>query len=78
MLLPGSAGAAHNQTMTEAARAIVVGASRGFGLGIAEALERPKPRIKTRPSRGAREERVNTKTARGKVKKMRSRKVDFD
>ena len=45
---------------------------------IAEALERPKPRIKTRHSRGAREERVNSKTARGKVKKMRSRKVDFD
>jgi ribosome-associated protein len=45
---------------------------------IVEALERPKPRIKTKPSRGAREERVNSKTARGKVKKMRSRKVDFD
>lgn len=45
---------------------------------VVEALERPKPRIKTRPSRGAREERIKTKTARGKVKKMRSRKVDFD
>ncbi|HVX36209.1 MAG TPA: alternative ribosome rescue aminoacyl-tRNA hydrolase ArfB [Hyphomicrobium sp.] len=45
---------------------------------VVEALERPKPRIKTKPSRGAREERIKTKTARGKVKKMRSRKVDFD
>ena len=45
---------------------------------VVEALERPKPRIKTKPSRGAREERIQTKTARGKVKKMRSRKVDFD
>jgi ribosome-associated protein len=45
---------------------------------IAESLERPKPRIKTRPSRGAREERIKAKTARGKVKKMRSGKVDFD
>jgi ribosome-associated protein len=45
---------------------------------IAEALERPKPRIKTRPSRSSREQRVNSKTARGKVKKMRSGKVDFD
>lgn len=45
---------------------------------IAESLARPKPRIKTRPSRGAREERIKAKTARGKVKKMRSGKVDFD
>ncbi len=41
-------------------------------------LERPKLRIKTKPSRGAREERIKAKTVRGKVKKMRSRKVDFD
>ncbi|AGK58884.1 class I peptide chain release factor [Hyphomicrobium denitrificans 1NES1] len=45
---------------------------------IVAALERPKPRIKTKPSRGAREERIKAKAARGKVKKMRSRKVDFD
>jgi ribosome-associated protein len=45
---------------------------------VLEALERPKPRIKTKPSRGAREERIKAKTVRGKVKKMRSRKVDFD
>jgi ribosome-associated protein len=42
------------------------------------ALERPKLRIKTKPSRGAREERIKAKTVRGRVKKMRSRKVDFD
>jgi ribosome-associated protein len=45
---------------------------------IETALRRPKPRIKTKPSRGAREERIKTKTARGQVKKMRSRKVEFD
>jgi ribosome-associated protein len=45
---------------------------------IAEALVRPKLRIKTKPSRGAREKRIKAKTVRGKVKKMRSRKVDFD
>jgi ribosome-associated protein len=45
---------------------------------IAESLERPKPRIKTKPSRGARERRVDAKTTRGQVKKMRSRKVDMD
>src|SRR5689334_2385970 len=39
------------------------------------ALERPKLRIKTKPSRGAREERIKAKTVRGRVKKMRSRKV---
>jgi ribosome-associated protein len=45
---------------------------------IAEALERPKPRIKTKPSRGAKERRVDAKTTRGHVKKLRSRKVEFD
>jgi ribosome-associated protein len=45
---------------------------------VMESLERPKPRIKTKPSRGARERRVDTKTTRGKVKKMRSRKVEMD
>jgi ribosome-associated protein len=45
---------------------------------IEQALVRPKLRIKTKPSRGAREERIKAKTVRGKVKKMRSRKVDFD
>jgi ribosome-associated protein len=41
-------------------------------------MVRPKLRIKTKPSRGAREERIKAKTVRGQVKKMRSRKVDFD
>ena len=45
---------------------------------IETSLERPKLRIKTKPSRGAREERIKAKTVRGRVKKMRSRKVDFD
>lgn len=45
---------------------------------IETSLERPKIRIKTKPSRGAREERIKAKTVRAKVKKMRSRKVDFD
>ncbi len=42
------------------------------------ALIRPKLRIKTKPSRGAREERIKAKAVRGRVKKMRSRKVDFE
>jgi ribosome-associated protein len=45
---------------------------------IAESLDRPKVRIKTKPSRGAREERIKAKTVRGKVKKMRSGKFEFD
>jgi ribosome-associated protein len=45
---------------------------------IERSMVRPKLRIKTKPSRGAREERIKAKTVRGKVKKMRSRKVDFD
>lgn len=45
---------------------------------IKKALVRPVARIKTKPSRGAREERMKAKTVRGQVKKMRSRKVDFD
>jgi ribosome-associated protein len=45
---------------------------------IEKALVRPKSRIKTKPSRGAREERIKAKAVRGRVKKMRSRKVDLD
>jgi ribosome-associated protein len=45
---------------------------------VAAALERPKPRIKTKPSRGAREQRIKAKTARGKIKKMRGGKFDLD
>jgi ribosome-associated protein len=45
---------------------------------IAEALIVPKKRIKTKPSRGAKQRRVDAKTTRGHVKKLRSRKVDMD
>ena len=45
---------------------------------IAEALIVQKKRIKTRPSRGAKERRVDAKTTRGHVKKLRSRKVELD
>jgi ribosome-associated protein len=45
---------------------------------IAEALIIPKKRIKTKPSRGAKQRRVDAKTTRGHVKKLRSRKVDMD
>lgn len=45
---------------------------------IAESLIAPKPRIKTKPSRGAKERRLKAKTERSGVKKMRSSKPDFD
>lgn len=45
---------------------------------IAESLIAPKPRIKTKPSRGAKERRLKAKTERSGVKKMRSSKHDFD
>jgi ribosome-associated protein len=45
---------------------------------IVEALIIQKRRIKTKPSRGAKERRVDAKTTRGHVKKLRSRKVDMD
>jgi ribosome-associated protein len=39
---------------------------------IAAAAERPKPRIKTRPSFAARKRRVESKVRRGETKKLRS------
>jgi ribosome-associated protein len=45
---------------------------------IAEALIVPKKRIKTKPSGAAKERRVDAKTTRGHVKKLRSRKVELD
>lgn len=45
---------------------------------IAESLIAPKPRIKTKPSRGAKERRLKAKTERSGVKKLRSSKPDFD
>lgn len=45
---------------------------------IAESLIAPKPRIKTKPSRGSKERRLKAKNERSGVKKMRSSKPDFD
>lgn len=45
---------------------------------ITASLERPKVRIKTKPSRGQREERLKAKTARGRVKKMRSGRLEME
>jgi len=45
---------------------------------IRQATHVPKPRKKTRPSRAARAERVEHKTRRGQVKKLRRSKPDFD
>ncbi|WP_036261095.1 alternative ribosome rescue aminoacyl-tRNA hydrolase ArfB [Methylocapsa aurea] len=39
---------------------------------IAAAAERPKPRIKTRPSLSARRQRVESKVRRGETKRLRS------
>ena len=45
---------------------------------IREATHVPKPRVKTKPSRASKAERVDTKVHRGKVKKMRSSRPDYD
>ncbi len=45
---------------------------------IKEAAVVPKPRRKTKPSRAAKAERVDHKVHRGKVKRMRGKKPDFD
>ena len=45
---------------------------------IRQATYVPKPRKKTKPSRAAKAERVDTKKHRGKVKRMRSSKPSFD
>ncbi|SFK40825.1 alternative ribosome rescue aminoacyl-tRNA hydrolase ArfB [Methylocapsa palsarum] len=45
--------------------------ARLIGL-IAEAAEKPKPRIKTRPSLSARKRRVDKKVQRGETKKLRN------
>jgi ribosome-associated protein len=42
------------------------------------AAERPKPRKPTRPSKAAKARRVDSKKQRGKVKKIRSARVDTD
>jgi len=43
---------------------------------LTQALFVQKKRIKTKPSRGAREKRLRAKTKRSETKKMRSRKLD--
>ncbi len=43
---------------------------------IRQATIRPKPRIATKPSRGARQRRMDDKSQRSKVKKMRQSKPD--
>jgi len=45
---------------------------------IRQAAHVPKPRKKTKPSRAARAERVDSKKKRGNVKRMRSGKPSFD
>lgn len=45
---------------------------------IAQALIAPKPRIKTKPGKGAKERRLKAKSQRSGVKKMRTSRPDFD
>jgi ribosome-associated protein len=45
---------------------------------IRQAAERPKPRKKTKPSKAAKERRIESKKQRGEVKKTRSGKAGFD
>lgn len=45
---------------------------------IREAAQEPRPRRATRPSKSAREKRVNEKVRRGQVKRKRSSKIDPD
>ncbi len=45
---------------------------------IAQSLIAPKPRIKTKPGKGAKERRLKAKSQRSGVKKMRTSRPDFD
>jgi ribosome-associated protein len=45
---------------------------------IAEAAVPPTPRIKTRPSLGAKKRRLESKTRRGNIKKLRSGKPSLE
>jgi ribosome-associated protein len=49
--------------------------SRLFAL-ITDAAERPKPRIKTRPTHASRKRRVEAKVQRGETKRLRGKAVD--
>ncbi len=43
---------------------------------IAAAAEKPKPRVKTRPTRAAKERRVDSKVKRGETKRLRAGPVE--
>ncbi len=45
---------------------------------IREAVQKPKPRKKTKPSKAAKERRLESKKQRGKTKKMRSARLETD
>jgi ribosome-associated protein len=45
---------------------------------IRQATQKPKPRKKTKPSRAAKEKRIESKKQRGKTKEMRRTARDFD
>jgi ribosome-associated protein len=45
---------------------------------IAEAAQRPKFRVATRPGRAAKTRRTDTKVKRGTIKKLRSKKISRD
>lgn len=45
---------------------------------IAQALIAPKPRIKTKPTRGSKERRLKSKIVRGGVKKLRQARSDVE
>ena len=45
---------------------------------IREATYVPKPRKKTKPTRAAKAERMDAKSRRGKIKRMRSGRPDYD
>ncbi len=45
---------------------------------IREAVQKPKPRKKTKPSKAAKERRLESKKQRGKTKKMRSARLETE
>ena len=53
-------------------------AKKRLGELIAQALIAPKPRIKTKPTRGSKERRLKSKIVRGGVKKLRQARSDDD
>ncbi len=45
---------------------------------VRNAAEKPKPRKRTRPSKAAKEKRIESKKKRGRLKRMRNRQPDID